>query len=198
MRLHEKNLIVSFVYQIHAGAIIGGGFSQGLSTSMRFTTNLLSRFRNDDYKRAFVAAGSAAGVSAAFGSPFGGVFFALEEGISFYDYRTLFMCLFASLSSYWSLNTFKGLLLGTGEITSGGLVSFGTFDKPLRTMQIDLVTAVVIGVVGGLLGAMWNALNTRLTKIRMRWVTTFRFKVGSTLQIKVTFLRCITNYDFAV
>lgn len=165
---------------------------------MRFTTNLLSRFRNDDYKRAFVAAGSAAGVSAAFGSPFGGVFFALEEGISFYDYRTLFMCLFASLSSYWSLNTFKGLLLGTGEITSGGLVSFGTFDKPLRTMQIDLVTAVVIGVVGGLLGAMWNALNTRLTKIRMRWVTTFRFKVGSTLQIKVTFLRCITNYDFAV
>ena len=65
-------------------------------------------------------------------------------------------------------------------------------------MQIDLVTAVVIGVVGGLLGAMWNALNTRLTKIRMRWVTTFRFKVGSTLQIKVTFLRCITNYDFAV
>lgn len=35
------------------------------------------------------------------------------------------MCLVSSLSSYWALNSLKGVIRGTGEISSGGLVSFG-------------------------------------------------------------------------
>ncbi|XP_061761140.1 H(+)/Cl(-) exchange transporter 7 isoform X2 [Nerophis ophidion] len=70
---------------IHSGAVVAAGVSQGRSTSLKRDFKIFEYFRRDTEKRDFVSAGAAAGVSAAFGAPVGGVLFSLEEGASFWN-----------------------------------------------------------------------------------------------------------------
>uniref|UniRef100_A0A7N8WNM3 Chloride channel protein n=1 Tax=Mastacembelus armatus TaxID=205130 RepID=A0A7N8WNM3_9TELE len=70
---------------IHSGSVVAAGVSQGRSTSLKKDFKIFEYFRRDTEKRDFVSAGAAAGVSAAFGAPVGGVLFSLEEGASFWN-----------------------------------------------------------------------------------------------------------------
>lgn len=71
---------------VHSGAVVAAGISQGKSRFWGVDTSFskFSDFRNDREKRDFVACGAAAGVCSAFGSPIGGVLFALEEASSYF------------------------------------------------------------------------------------------------------------------
>ncbi|CAJ1352389.1 unnamed protein product [Effrenium voratum] len=152
---------------IHSGAIVG---------AMVAYLNLERRLRPmnlDVEMRDFVAAGAAAGVSAAFGAPIGAVLFAVEEGASHMTPRILTQ-LFVS-SSVATLVTRLTLgpilehrpifLLGTGVP-----VSFGRFKDEIQYNFIEMVIFVIMGVCAGLLGALFNHFNGRLSKWRKRHI----------------------------
>ncbi|KAL1635096.1 hypothetical protein SLS56_001848 [Neofusicoccum ribis] len=121
---------------------------------------LFSKYNHNDAKRREVLSASAAsGVAVAFGAPIGGVLFSLEE-VSYYFppktlFRTFFCCIAAALSLKF-LNPY-----GTGKI-----VLFEVrYTSDWRFFE--LIAYVLVGVIGGVLGALF-------IKASKLWAQTFR------------------------
>ncbi|XP_059572657.1 H(+)/Cl(-) exchange transporter 7 isoform X2 [Alligator mississippiensis] len=157
---------------IHSGAVIAAGISQGRSTSLKRDFKIFEYFRRDTEKRDFVSAGAAAGVSAAFGAPVGGVLFSLEEGASFWNQFLTWRIFFASMISTFTLNSVLSVYHGNAwDLSNPGLINFGRFDNEKMEYTIqEIPIFIVMGVVGGILGAMFNALNYWLTMFRIRYI----------------------------
>ncbi|XP_064478854.1 H(+)/Cl(-) exchange transporter 7-like [Ornithodoros turicata] len=156
---------------IHCGAVIAAGISQGKSTTFRRDMKVFEEFREDHEKRDFVSAGAAAGVAAAFGAPVGGVLFSLEEGASFWNQALTWRIFFCSAISAFSLSLILSAYKGgqTGELSYSGLVNFGEFTD-VQWSVIELPIYIVMGAVGGMLGAFYNYINFRLTVFRIRYL----------------------------
>uniref|UniRef100_A0AAY5KF55 Chloride channel protein n=1 Tax=Esox lucius TaxID=8010 RepID=A0AAY5KF55_ESOLU len=163
---------------IHCGAIVGAGLPQFQSITFKKINFDFPYFRSDRDKRDFVSAGAAAGVAAAFGAPIGGTLFSLEEGSSFWNQALTWKVLFCSMSATFTLNFFRsGIHYNKwGSFQLPGLLNFGEFkcldgDKKCHLWTVvDLAFFVLMGVVGGLLGALFNFINKKLAKYRMRHV----------------------------
>ncbi|TSL97303.1 Chloride transport protein 6 [Bagarius yarrelli] len=161
---------------IHSGAIVGAGLPQFQSITFKKIRFQFPYFRSDRDKRDFVSAGAAAGVAAAFGAPIGGTLFSLEEGSSFWNQALTWKVLFCSMSATFTLNFFRsGINYNKwGSFQLPGLLNFGEFkcqdgDKNCHLWTaVDLAFFVLMGLVGGLLGALFNCINKRLAKYRMR------------------------------
>ncbi|MBN3317962.1 CLCN6 protein, partial [Atractosteus spatula] len=161
---------------IHCGSIIGAGLPQFQSITFKKIRFNFPYFRSDRDKRDFVSAGAAAGVAAAFGAPIGGTLFSLEEGSSFWNQALTWKVLFCSMSATFTLNFFRsGILFNSwGTFQLPGLLNFGEFKcsdgnkKCHLWTAVDLAFFVVMGIGGGLLGALFNCMNKRLAKYRMR------------------------------
>eukprot|EP00038_Savillea_parva_P026498 m.54657 g.54657 ORF g.54657 m.54657 type:complete len:832 (+) comp7545_c0_seq1:173-2668(+) len=161
---------------IHSGAVVAAGVSQGKSTTMGWCdSGLFKRFRNDQEKRDFVSAGAAAGVAAAFGAPIGGVLFSLEEGSSWWNQGLTWRVFFAAMNASFWLNFLLSMFPKDGRmspdttLSNPGLLNFGKFSNmPYNSYEIPLF--ILVGVVGGLGGALFNHLNFRLTEFRMRYL----------------------------
>uniref|UniRef100_A0A1A8BHA0 Chloride channel protein n=2 Tax=Nothobranchius kadleci TaxID=1051664 RepID=A0A1A8BHA0_NOTKA len=163
---------------IHSGAIVGAGLPQFQSITFKRIKFDFPYFRSDRDKRDFVSAGAAAGVAAAFGAPIGGTLFSLEEGSSFWNQALTWKVLFCSMSATFTLNFFRsGINFNKwGSFQLPGLLNFGEFkcpegDKTCHLWTaVDLAFFVLMGVVGGLLGALFNCMNKNLAKYRMRHI----------------------------
>ncbi|KAG2527295.1 hypothetical protein JM18_003660 [Phytophthora kernoviae] len=162
---------------IHSGAIVAAGLSQGKSSTLGYDTSFsyFAGFRNDKEKRDFVACGAAAGVASAFGAPIGGVLFVLEEGASFWNQTLTWRTLFCAMSATFTLAFFLSGMndnLSWGTLGSHtGSFSFGPFTS--TTYQIwEVPLFIFMGIGGGLQGALFNGINTRLARVRTRWVRT--------------------------
>ncbi|XP_056897636.1 H(+)/Cl(-) exchange transporter 6 [Takifugu flavidus] len=163
---------------IHSGAVVGAGLPQFQSITFKRIKLDFPYFRSDREKRDFVSAGAAAGVAAAFGAPIGGTLFSLEEGSSFWNQALTWKVLFSSMSAAFTLNFFRsGINFNKwGSFQLPGLLNFGEFKCPDGDKSCHLWTAVdlaffiMMGVVGGLLGALFNCINKALAKYRMRHI----------------------------
>ncbi|XP_045520269.1 H(+)/Cl(-) exchange transporter 7 isoform X2 [Pieris brassicae] len=155
---------------IHCGAVVAAGISQGKSTTFNKDFKIFQYFREDHEKRDFVSGGAAAGVSAAFGAPIGGVLFSLEEGTSFWNQALTWRTFFGTVVSTFTLNFALSAYHGhPGDLSNPGLLNLGKME-PFPFQVYELPVFIIFGVIGGLLGALWNYINYKLAVFRMRYL----------------------------
>ncbi len=162
----------------HVGAATAAMVSQGKHWCGRFAFTLPSAtFRLDASKREFVCVGAAAGVAAAFNAPAGAVVFVLEEmGALAWGGPLLWRTFISAVAAAYVIDfVLSGLSGGVwGRLTAQGMFSFGlppasdASEAAWAVYEIPLFLA--LGVVGGLAGALFNALSVRLTRLRLAYV----------------------------
>ncbi|XP_076640842.1 chloride channel protein 7 isoform X2 [Halictus rubicundus] len=165
---------------IHSGAVVAAGISQGKSTTFKKDLKIFQYFREDHEKRDFVSGGAASGVSAAFGAPIGGVLFSIEEGTSFFNQSLTWRTFFASMITTFILN----IVLNAYNGSDPGLLNLGKFDSiPYQFYEIPLF--MTMGAIGGMLGALWNHINYKISCFRLRFIKRRSLKVVEALSIGV-------------
>jgi len=122
------------------------------------------KYRINQVKKAEVlSAGVAAGVCVAFGSPLGGVLFALEVVCSYFPPQTMWR-------SFWCAICSALVLQWLDPFQTGKLVQFAV--SGLTWQWFELVPFALLGIAGGLMGGLFNKLNVYFTKLRKRtpWI----------------------------
>lgn len=151
---------------VHSGASAAANLSHGTGLHKCMSERSaykLHRFRNDRDKRDFISGGAASGVSAAFSAPLGGLLFSFEEASSFWSIDLTWRTFLAAGLAVFVLNVWKLALQSTDTRNFAGLISFAPplTDTPYRLWETPIF--IGLGIVGGLVGAAFNALNMKLT-----------------------------------
>uniref|UniRef100_A0A6P7FEH3 Chloride channel protein n=1 Tax=Diabrotica virgifera virgifera TaxID=50390 RepID=A0A6P7FEH3_DIAVI len=185
---------------IHSGAVVAAGISQGKTSTFNKDFKVFKYFREDHEKRDFVSGGAAAGVSAAFGAPVGGVLFSLEEGTSFWNQSLTWRTFFASVVSTFTLNVVLSAYHGApGNFNYPGLLNLGKFEA-FSYEYYELPIFLIMGSLGGLFGALWNHINYKITVFRMRyirprWMKVIEACIVAAVSATVGFLMMFTIND---
>ncbi|WPH03780.1 Hypothetical protein R9X50_00666300 [Acrodontium crateriforme] len=113
---------------------------------------------NEARKRETLSAAAASGISVAFGSPIGGVLFSLEQLSYYFPDKTMwasFVCAMVAAVTLQALDPFRTGKLVLYQVTyHSGWHAF------------ELIPFAIIGVIGGLYGAMFIKLNMRIATWR--------------------------------
>lgn len=162
----------------HIGAIIG-------IMVLYMPFDFVKHFQNDHCKREIAAAGAAAGVSAAFGSPIGGSLFVYEisRPSTYWSFGLTWKIFFCSSISTFTLNILSCLNKGQDiSITNAGMIKFGEYDENPYKLA-DFPFFIVLGVFGGLLGSFFIYVNFELNAIRKKYLTSNHLKVIETIAL---------------
>lgn len=164
---------------IHIGAMVAAGMSQGKSSYRGFDLSFtkFQEFRNDKAKRDFIAGGTAAGVAAAFGAPIAGMFFALEEGTSFWSQPLtlrIFLCTVTS-AAVVSIILRTGSAVGL-QTANGSVPGFFSLANPNATNPVttslyelyELPLFIILGLIGGMFGALFNSISIIFSRWRSK------------------------------
>lgn len=117
-------------------------------------------YRNEAIKREVLTAAASAGISVAFGSPIGGVLFSLEQLSYYFPERPMWNSFVAAMVAGVTLSFIN-------PFRTGNLVLFQVvYDRVWH--RFELVPFAIIGVLGGLYGAMFTQLNIFFAKWRRK------------------------------
>jgi chloride channel 7 len=163
---------------IHLGAMVGAGVSQGRSRTLGFAglkgELFFKRFRNNKDHRDFIAAGSAAGVAAAFAAPIGGLLFVMEEMASWWDNSLTWMIFFTCMVTCFSLDWFSSLLGGFEmhfrdpfRLKLTAMIHFAEM-VPVPPSVLAIIPAFLLGLIGGATGTVFTWLNIKAARFRAR------------------------------
>ncbi|KAL8990332.1 MAG: hypothetical protein Q9177_000993 [Variospora cf. flavescens] len=121
---------------------------------------------NEARKREVLSAAASSGISVAFGSPIGGVLFSLEQLSYYFPDKTMwqsFVCAMVAAVTLQAFNPFR----------TGKLVLYQvTYDTGWH--RFEMVPFAVLGIMGGLYGALFIRLNMKIARWRRssRWAST--------------------------
>lgn len=127
---------------------------------LREKLKVLDDLVGDADHREAVSAGLAAGISAAFGAPIGGVLFAMEEACSFWSRKTAWRCFLAAVAATFTMAQLDRSAQ-RGMIGFSGIRTLGE-----REWALQLPLMVVNAAVAGLLGAGFNSARMALWRLR--------------------------------
>ncbi|KAJ4967791.1 hypothetical protein NE237_014492 [Protea cynaroides] len=177
---------------VHTGACIASLLGQGGSTKYHLRARWLQVFRSDRDHRDLVTCGCAAGVAAAFRAPVGGVLFALEEVTSWWRSQLMWRVFFTSAIVAVIVRTAMAWC-GSGKcghFGSGGFIIWDVSGGQEDYSFEELLPMAFIGVIGGLLGALFNQLTLYIT----RWRRQYLHKKGNRVKIiEVCLISLITS-----
>ncbi|KAL6637094.1 hypothetical protein ACP70R_024666 [Stipagrostis hirtigluma subsp. patula] len=161
---------------VHTGACIASLLGQGGSAKYHLSSRWVRIFESDRDRRDLYA-----GVAAAFRAPVGGVLFALEEVTSWWRSHLMWRVFFTSAvvavvvrSAMNWCNSGK-----CGHFGAGGFIIWDISGGQEDYSYQELLPMAIIGVIGGLLGALFNQLTLYITK----WRRTYLHKKGKRVQI---------------
>ncbi|KAL6118259.1 clcn5 [Pungitius sinensis] len=121
--------------------------------------HLFTKYRKNEAKRREVlSAAAAVGVSVAFGAPIGGVLFSLEEVSYYFPLKTLWRSFFAALVAAFTLRSINPF--GNSRL----VLFYVEFHAPWHL--VELGPFILLGIFGGLWGAMFIRANIAWCRIR--------------------------------
>jgi chloride channel 3/4/5 len=114
--------------------------------------------QNEARKREALSAAAASGISVAFGAPIGGVLFSLEQLSYYFPDKTMWASFVCAMVAAVTLQAFD-------PFRTGQLVLYQvTYHSGWHAFE--LLPFAIIGIIGGLYGAMFIKLNMRVAKWR--------------------------------
>ncbi|KAI4350522.1 hypothetical protein L6164_004971 [Bauhinia variegata] len=152
---------------VHIGSCIASLLGQGGPDNYRVKWRWFRYFNNDRDRRDLITCGSSSGVCAAFRAPVGGVLFALEEVATWWRSALLWRTFFSTAVVVVVLRAFIEICHSgkCGLFGEGGLIMFDVSNVTVRYHVMDIFPVVIIGVIGGLLGSLYNHLLHKILRL---------------------------------
>ncbi|CAK7328296.1 unnamed protein product [Dovyalis caffra] len=145
---------------VHIGSCIASLLGQGGPDNYRIKWRWLRYFNNDRDRRDIITCGASSGVCAAFRAPVGGVLFSLEEVATWWRSALLWRTFFSTAVVVVILRGFIEICNSgkCGLFGKGGLIMFDVGDVVVTYHVMDAIPITIIGILGGLLGSLYNYL----------------------------------------